>query len=127
MRRRKSRPEGIGLEQALEREAADLLSKLKKMIKNKHKAEQDKASINQRVAEVGRSRTHTHPGTQAPRNQHSHTHTCAHTRIRTSTHHIKRRVAGVGGSSAAFADHLLIALSSRVGHVSLFHYRSTVG
>ena len=38
--------------QALEREAEDLLDKLKKMIDNKQKAEQDKASINQKVAEV---------------------------------------------------------------------------
>ena len=39
-------------QQALKREAQDLVEKLQKMIDNKHKAEQDKATINQRVAEV---------------------------------------------------------------------------
>jgi hypothetical protein len=38
--------------QALEREAQDLLEKLQRMIDNKHKADHDKATINQRVAEV---------------------------------------------------------------------------
>ena len=38
--------------QALEREAQDLLAKLRKMISNKHDAEKHRADINQRVAEV---------------------------------------------------------------------------
>lgn len=78
------------LEQALEREAADLLSKLKKMIKNKHKAEQDKASINQRVAEVSRSRTHTHPGTQEPALAYTNLRTHAYTHIDPSYQETRR-------------------------------------